>query len=89
MKKKFSTKKFKTPKAMDDFLETANLSDSFLKEGVVKEPLIKKINLDLPESLIQQIDTIAQKIGVSRQPLLKIWIFERLKQEQITKIEKI
>ncbi|MBI2337392.1 MAG: hypothetical protein HYU97_11595 [Deltaproteobacteria bacterium] len=66
---------------MDEALEATDLSHEFSTRGVLKKPLIKKINLDLPAEIIQQIDSIAQKVGVSRQPLLKIWIHERLKTE--------
>lgn len=66
---------------MDDYLEQTDLSDAFDKRGIVKGPSLKKINLDLPEDLVTQIDKIAHKIGVARQPLLKIWIHERLKHE--------
>ena len=66
---------------MDRSLEEGDLSEDFDKGGVVKKPEMKKINLDLPSELVEQIDQIAEKIGVARQPLLKIWIHERLKTE--------
>ncbi len=66
---------------MDEYLETADLSEMFRKKGVVKGPNIRKINLDLPDSVVHQIDEIALKIGISRQPLIKMWIHERLKAE--------
>lgn len=81
MKKKSSPRVFKTEAEMDRALETTDLSEDLRTRGVVKRPLIKKINLDLPENIIQQIDRIAARVGVSRQPLLKIWIHERLKAE--------
>ncbi len=81
MKKKPTLKRFKDKGEMEEFLDTQDLSEEFEKHGVVKKPQLKKINLDLPLEVIQQIDHIAAKIGVSRQPLLKIWINERLKVE--------
>lgn len=66
---------------MDEALETEDLSQDFRERGVVRRGLLRKINLDLPESVVQRIDRIATKIGVSRQPLLKIWIHERLREE--------
>ncbi len=81
MKKESSGKKYKTAADMDKNLESADLSQEFGEKGVVREPRMQKINLDLPESIVEQIDRIADKIGVSRQPLLKIWIHERLKEE--------
>lgn len=80
MKKKHS-KKFKTAAEMDKSLEDADLFAEFARKGVLKKPHLKKINLDLPEWIIRQIDRVAQKLGVSRQPLLKIWIHERLRTE--------
>ncbi len=81
MKKKSLVRKFKTSDEMDRALEASDLSGDFEKRGVVKRPKIRKINLDLPESILEQIDSVAEKVGVSRQPLLKIWIHERLKLE--------
>ena len=81
MKKKSSMKRFKTNDEMDQALEQEDLSEEFAAKGIVRKPHIKKINLDLPEEVIQRIDQIAEKVGVSRQPLLKIWIHERLKAE--------
>ncbi|MDO8519994.1 MAG: CopG family transcriptional regulator [Deltaproteobacteria bacterium] len=82
MKKKSFLKKFKTETEMDQALEYQDLSREFSEKGVLKKPHIKKINLDLPEEIVRQIDRIAEKMGVSRQPLLKIWIHERLKEEK-------
>ncbi|HCU24098.1 MAG TPA: CopG family transcriptional regulator [Deltaproteobacteria bacterium] len=81
MRKKSLQKKFETAEEMDKALESADLSQAFRDKGVIREPRLRKINLDFPESVIEQIDQIARKIGVSRQPLLKIWIHERLKLE--------
>ncbi len=81
MKKKSFPMKFKTTKEMDHYLETEDLSEAFREGGVVKEGLFKKINLDLPESVVKRIDHIAAQVGVSRQPLLKLWIHERLQEE--------
>lgn len=80
MKKK-SSKKFKTVAEMDQALEDADLATDFETKGVVKNLHLKKINLDLPEWLVQQIDRVAKRLGVSRQPLLKIWIHDRLRVE--------
>lgn len=66
---------------MDRHLESSDLSDDFAKRGVLRKPRMKKINLDLPEEVVRQIDRIALAIGVARQPLLKFWIHERLKEE--------
>ncbi len=84
MKKKPLIKKiFKTTEEMDQYLENNDLGEIFRDHGVWKKGMLRKINLDLPPAVVEKIDRIAAKIGVSRQPLLKMWIHERLKQEEI------
>ena len=40
-----------------------------------------RITLDVAESLVNEIDEIRQTIGVDRGALIKIWLHERVKQE--------
>ncbi len=40
-----------------------------------------RITLDISESLVRDIDSIRQKIGVDRGALIKVWLHERVKQE--------
>ena len=81
MRKKHSKKVFKTTREMDHYLETHDLGEILKKKGVLVRPPFQRVNLDLPKSIIEQLDEVARKIGVSRQPLLKLWIHERLRQE--------
>lgn len=80
MKKKSTAKKFKSAKIMDDYLEKHDLSGFFKEEGVVIRPPQKKLNLDLPLTVVQQIDKIADEIGIARQPLIKMWIHEKIRE---------
>jgi len=41
----------------------------------------KKVNVDFPEWIIDSLDREAKKIGVTRQSIIKVWIAERLKEE--------
>ena len=43
---------------------------------------VRKINVDFPDYIIKLLDKEAQKIGVTRQSIIKVWIAERLKEEQ-------
>ena len=81
MRRRSFPKKFKTEAEMDRYLESRDLSREFWSKGVLKKPHLKKINLDLPDGMVREIDRVAERAGVSRQPLLKIWIHERLKEE--------
>ena len=83
-KSKPTTKKYKTVEEMDSSLEKMDLSELILHKGKVVKPKIKKVNLDLPESVVRTIDSIAARIGVSRQPLIKMWIHERIQKEIIS-----
>ncbi|MBH49057.1 MAG: CopG family transcriptional regulator [Halobacteriovorax sp.] len=88
-KKKSTTKKhFKDAQEMDAFLEQADLSIEFDKLGKVIRPTFKKINLDLPEWLLEQLDIEAARAGVSRQPLIKIWLVQKLEEERLKRASK-
>lgn len=43
----------------------------------------KKVNVDFPQWIINALDSEAKKIGVTRQSIIKVWIAERLKLEQM------
>ncbi|MBI1861656.1 MAG: CopG family transcriptional regulator [Deltaproteobacteria bacterium] len=73
---------FSSVEKMDAFLEKADLGDHFLSNGKVEHPKIKKINLDLPEWLLAQLDIEASRAGVSRQPLIKLWLVQKLEEER-------
>ncbi|MBI3535402.1 MAG: CopG family transcriptional regulator [Deltaproteobacteria bacterium] len=90
-KKFFLRTSFKNSGEMDDYLETEDLGIVFEKYGKLVMPKIRKINLDLPEWLIAQLDLEAKRAGVSRQPLIKLWLtqkldYERKKRSTILKI---
>jgi hypothetical protein len=53
-----------------------------LKDFEKKVTKTKKINVDFPENILVLLDNEAQKIGVTRQSIIKVWIAERLKEEQ-------
>lgn len=38
----------------------------------------QRVNVDFPRWVVQRLDREANRLGVSRQALLKIWIAERL-----------
>ena len=81
-KKRSSKGKFQTTKEMDDFLESNDLSEDFEDKGEVQKPRIRKVNLDLPEWLIEALDQEASRLGISRQPLMKIWLAQKLEEER-------
>ena len=38
----------------------------------------RRVNVDLPEWMIESLDREAERLGVSRQAVIKVWIGERL-----------
>lgn len=82
VKKKPSKKSmFDSAKEMDNFLADSDLGDLFV-DTEMNQPKIKKINLDLPEWLIEHLDLEASRAGVSRQPLIKLWLVQKLEEER-------
>ncbi|MBZ5555543.1 MAG: CopG family transcriptional regulator [Acidobacteriia bacterium] len=45
----------------------------------------RRVNVDFPSWMIHSLDKEAQRLGVTRQSIIKIWISERLKEETTLK----
>ncbi len=41
-----------------------------------------RITLDMPETLVRDIDEVRERIGVDRGALIKVWLHERVAQEK-------
>jgi hypothetical protein len=67
---------------MDRYLETTDIGELFEQHGKYGKPIIRKVNLDLPEWLIAELDLEASRAGVSRQPLIKLWLTQKLDEER-------
>jgi hypothetical protein len=39
---------------------------------------VKRVNVDFPEWVVEALDAEAQRLGVTRQSIIKVWIAERL-----------
>jgi len=66
------------------FDEGEDISD-FLDWSKARRPMLdqKRINVDLPNWMIQSLDLEAKRIGVTRQSIVKMWLSERIKAEQV------
>ena len=38
----------------------------------------RRVNVDLPKWMIESLDKEAQRLGITRQSIIKVWIAERL-----------
>ena len=42
----------------------------------------KRINIDCPTWMVEALDEVAARVGVTRQSVIKLWLVDRLKQER-------
>ena len=66
------SRKPKTAKEFDKYFEDNDITEFLDLES-------KRINVDLPASMLQKLDAKADQIGLTRQALIKYWLAEKLK----------
>ena len=49
----------------------------------------KRVNVDFPAWMIESLDKEANRVGVTRQSIIKIWLAERLEQAAANKVAHI
>ncbi len=42
----------------------------------------QRVNVDFPTWMIDSLDREAKRLGVTRQPIIKVWIAERLRERE-------
>ncbi|MHB1645861.1 MAG: CopG family transcriptional regulator [Candidatus Acididesulfobacter diazotrophicus] len=62
----------------EDITDIIDISKAVISRGGKKV----RLTIDVSESLVKEIDDIRMKIGVDRGALVKIWLYERVKQEK-------
>jgi len=65
----------------DDILEHFDLSTATRPN--LKQ---KRINVDFPEWVINSLDKEANRIGVTRQSIIKMWLVERLEAQEANRV---
>jgi hypothetical protein len=57
----------------------------YLDWSKARRPLLqqRRVNVDLPAWMIDSLDIEAKRIGVTRQSIVKVWLSERIKAEQV------
>ena len=63
-------------KAFDDGEDISHLLDYSKSRKANEEP--KRVNVDFPIWMVNQLDREARRIGVTRQSIIKMWLAERL-----------
>ena len=56
----------------------------YIDKSTMRRPGLeaRRVNVDFPEWVISMLDAQSKRIGVSRQSLIKLWISERIQQEE-------
>jgi hypothetical protein len=80
MKKKSITSKDFDKKFIEgeDLTEYLDLDQAF-RPGLSQ----KRVSVDFPEWMVDKLDRIAKQLGVTRQSVIKVFISEKLKEENI------
>jgi biotin operon repressor len=73
MKAKEFDKKFDAGEDVSKFLDLSRA------KRTNQEP--KRVNVDFPSWMIHSLDKEADRLGVTRQSIIKVWISERLKEK--------
>ena len=66
-------KKFDSGEDISDMLD--------LKKSKRINQNLKRINLDVPIWMLEKLDKEAERLGVTRQSIIKIWLAERLDEQ--------
>jgi len=70
-------------KTLDElFDEGADMTQFMVEDSVKKPNKVRKINLNMPSWMIDELDDTAAHLAISRQAVINIWIAERLQQEK-------
>ncbi|MBT0588174.1 type II toxin-antitoxin system BrnA family antitoxin [Alteromonas oceanisediminis] len=71
-------------KSFEDKFENGDEILQHLDLSKAKRPMQKqkRINVDIPEWMIDSLDREAGRVGVTRQSIIKVWLAERLEQSQ-------
>jgi hypothetical protein len=46
---------------------------------------VKRVNVDFPAGMVESLDAEAQRIGVTRQSLIKMWLSDRLERNWLAR----
>lgn len=81
IKKKMAKSTEEFDQRFDDGEDIHELID-ISKAKIVRHGRKVRITLDMAEELVSEIDVIKNTIGVDRGALIKVWLYERVKQEK-------
>lgn len=73
-----------TAKEFDERFDAGEDITPYIDKASVRRPGLepRRVNVDFPDWIIEKLDFQSRLIGVSRQSLIKLWVSERIQQEQ-------
>ncbi len=80
VKKKYTI----TAKELDRRFDAGEDISEYLDWSKASRPGLeqRRVNVDLPNWMINSLDMEAKRVGVTRQSIVKVWLAERIKAEQ-------
>ena len=79
------TKRKMTDEEFEKYFDDGGDITAFMAPGSLRQPgrevKDKRINISMPEWMVDEVDAIAQIYGNTRQGMINAWVGERLKQE--------
>lgn len=73
---------------IDEYFDNGGDMTPFIEEGSVKFPnrddKARKININMPEWMIDELDATARHFATTRQGVINMWIGERLAAERVS-----
>ena len=78
-------KKYITAAEFDAKFDTGeDVSAHYDLERAVRPGLeARRVSVDFPAWMVQQLDQVARRLGVTRQSVIKVFISEKLKEEEL------
>jgi predicted DNA binding CopG/RHH family protein len=84
-------KKNEYPKSEEELVQRFDAGEDLedlgfdLTTAEIEEAPVRRVNVDFPERMLEKLDHQAAILGINRQALIKMWLFERL--EAVTKAD--
>ncbi len=78
-------KKYITAKEFEEKFESGENLRSYLDLDQASRPGLeqKRVSVDLPIWMVEKLDKVAKRLGVTRQSVIKAFISEKLKEENL------
>jgi hypothetical protein len=70
-------------KRFDEAFDRGEDVSRFLDKSKARRPgeRQRRVNVDFPEWMIEALDRAAQRVGVTRQSIIKVWLAQKLGEE--------